>query len=301
MSAVRVFEAAARLENFTAAAAELGMTQAAVSHQIRLLEDRLGVKLFRREKQRVFLTPTARRAAILVGRGLDEIAAAFADLRSEDEATLTVSTTTTFANAWLAWKIGGFQLRHPEIAIRMQVDNRVSDLSTEEVDVAIRLGFGGWEGLHAEPLLPVDFTPMCSPAFLAEHGGRLRPEDVLTLPTISPHEADWMKWLQDAGLSTEPLLERPALRLDSQANEGHAAMAGQGLAILTPFFWRQDMADGRLVRPFEQRSTLGQSYWFVTSEHRRRTPKIRRFQAWLVEEIERDRATMEREEEARAG
>lgn len=301
MSAVRVFESAARLENFTAAAAELGMTQAAVSHQIRVLEDRLGVKLFRREKQRVFLTPAARRAATLVGRGLDEIAAAFADLRSDDETTLTVSTTTTFANAWLAWKIGGFQLRHPEIAIRMQVDNRVSDLSTEEVDVAIRLGFGGWEGLHVEHLLSIDFTPMCSPAFLAQHGGALRPEDVLTLPTISSHQPDWIQWLEDAGQSPETLRERPVLRLDSQANEGHAAMAGQGLAILTPFFWRQDVADGRLVRPFEQRSTLGQSYWFVTSEHRRRTPKIRRFQAWLTEEIARDRATMEREEAARAG
>lgn len=287
LSAVRVFEAAARLENFTSAAVELGMTQAAVSHQIRVLEDRLGVKLFRREKQRVLLTPAARRAATLVGHGLDEIAGAFADLRAEDEATLTVSTTQTFANTWLAWKIGGFQLLHPETAVRMLVDNRLSDFAADGIDVAVRLGFGQWEGLHVEPLLPIDFTPMCSPAFLAARGGRLRPEDVPGLPIISPREPSWARWLHDAGLPTGGLTDRPDLGLDSQANEGHAAMAGQGLAILTPFFWRQDIADGRLVCPFEQRSTLGESYWIVTPEHRRHSPKIRRFTAWLSEEVAR--------------
>lgn len=291
LAAVRVFEAAARHENFTSAAAELGMTQAAVSYQIRLLEERLGVPLFRREKRRVMLTDAGRRAAAPIGRAFDAIDAAFAQLRTEDEGMLTISTSLTFANTWLAWRLGGFQMAHPEMAVRLSVDDALTDFVTDEVDVAVRAGRGAWPGLAADLLIPVDFTPMCSPAFLERHGGdRLRPADLPRLPMISQHDPWWSHWLREAGVEVAEGDMRPGVRMDSQANEGNAAMAGQGMAMLTPFFWRNDLAEGRLVRPFAQVSTRGYAYWLVVPEHRRSVPKIKRFREWLLAEVARDLA-----------
>src|SRR5688572_33294599 len=123
LAAIRVFEAAARHENFTKAAAELGMTQAAVSYQIRLLEERVGNPLFRREKRRVMLTDPGRRLAAEVARAFDTLDGAFAALRAEDEKTLIVTSSYTFANTWLAWRLGSFQMASPEMAVRMQTDD----------------------------------------------------------------------------------------------------------------------------------------------------------------------------------
>ena len=290
LAAVRVFEAAARHENFTAAATELGMTQAAVSYQIRLLEERLGLPLFRREKRRVLLTEAGRRAASPVSRAFDAIDAAFGQLRAEDEGMLAISTSLTFANTWLAWRLGSFQMAHPEMAVRLLVDDALVDFAVDDVDVGIRAGRGPWPGLDADLLLPVDFTPMCSPAFRARHGGRLEPGDLLRLPLISPHDPWWPWWLREAGVDVPDGPIRPGIRMDSQANEGNAAIAGQGVAMLTPFFWRKDLASGRLVRPFARVSTRGYAYWFVAPEHRRNTPKIKRFREWLIAEVRRDLA-----------
>jgi LysR family glycine cleavage system transcriptional activator len=290
LAAVRVFEAAARHENFTAAAAELGMTQAAVSYQVKLLEERVGVPLFRRERRRVVLTEAGRRAAAPVGRAFDAIDGAFAELRAEDEGMLTISSSQTFANTWLAWRLGGFQMGHPEMAVRLSVTDTLVDFTTDEVDVAIRAGLGPWEGLDADLLIPIDFTPMCSPDFLARHGGRLEAADFLRVPMISPQDPWWPWWLREAGIEVADGKLRPGVRMDSQANEGNAAMAGQGVAMLTPFFWRNDLAEGRLVRLSDQLSTRGYAYWLVVPEHRRATPKIKRFREWLLAEVRGDLA-----------
>ena len=288
LSAVRVFEAAARHGNFTRAAAELGMTQAAVSYQVKLLEERLGAPLFRREGRGVALTDAGGRAAPQISRAFDAIDQAFARVRAEEEGLLVISTSNTFANAWLAWRLGSFQMAHPDMAVRLETSDTVADLESGEVDCAIRAGRGGWPGLAADKLLEVDFTPMVSPAFLASHGA-LVPADLLDLPLISPHDPWWTTWLREAGVDVPDGPRRPGVRLDSQAHEGHAAIAGQGVAILTPFFWRSDLAEGRLARPFEQLSTRGYAYWFVVPEGRRNVPKIKRFREWLIEEMVRER------------
>ena len=154
--------------------------------------------------------------------------------------------------------------------------------------MAVRSGLGDWPGLVAEKLIDIDFTPMCSPGFLSARGGRLAPGDLLTLPVISPHDEWWNIWLRQAGVDAPDGPIRPGFRLDSQANEGAAAMAGQGVAMLTPFFWPSALAEGRLVRPFTQVSALGHAYWLVCPEHRRGLPKIKRFRQWLVTEGARD-------------
>jgi len=290
LSAIRVFEAAARHLNFTAAAAELGMTQAAVSYQVKLLEEKLGVALFRRDGRGVRLTPAGERAAPQVARGFDALDAAFARLRSENESMMTVSTTQTFANTWLAWKLGGFQMNNPNMAVRLVATDTITDFAKDEVDVAIRAGRGGWPGLERHLLFQVYFTPMCSPDFLARHGGRIEPKDMLNLPMISPHDPWWPHWLREAGVEVDENEIRPGVRLDVQAHEGHAAMAGQGVAMLTPFLWRNDLAEGRLVRLSDQLSTRGFGYWLVYPEERRLVPKIKRFREWLLQEIGEERA-----------
>lgn len=285
LAAVRVFEAAARHENFTAAAGELGTTQAAVSHQIRLIEAHMGQPLFRRERQRVVLTDAARRAAADIGKALDMIEGAFAHMRADDEGTLTISTTPTFANAWLAWRIGRFQMLYPDLAVRLMMQEGLADFAGDGVDVAVRSGYGIWPGITVHRLMEQDFTPMCSPTFLAAQGGAVHPEDLLRLPLISPHDPSWACWFQQAGLAGAGHASLQGIRMDSQANEGHAAMAGQGVAMLTPFFWQQDMSEKRLVQLFPQVSSLGMAYWLVYPDHRGRTRKIRRFRDWLLAEI----------------
>jgi LysR family glycine cleavage system transcriptional activator len=288
LAAVRVFEAAARHGNFTRAAEELGMTQAAVSYQIKLLEERLGVALFHRARRQVTLTEAGRRIAPLISGAFDTLDNAFATVRAEDESMLTISTSQTFANTWLAWRLGGFQMLHPDMAVRLLVNDALIDFGSEDVDVAVRIGLGPWPGLTTDLLLRVDFTPMCSPEFLARHGGAIAPADLMDLPIISPQDPWWAYWLREAGVDVPDGVIKPGIRLDSQANEGNAAMAGQGVAMLTPFFWRNDLADGRLVRLSDQLSSRGDGYWLVCPEQRRNVPKIKRFREWLLVEIAKD-------------
>ena len=295
LSAIRVFEAAARHEHFTAASDELGMTQAAVSYQIRALEDRVGAKLFERGKGRVKLTDAGRRLLTPLTEAFDRMDAAFAALRAEDESLLSISTTQTFANAWLVWTIGSFQMQHPEMAVRLDTSEKLVDFASAEIDLAIRAGRGDWPGLVAEHLIPIEYTPMCSPAFLAAQEARLgraiEPADLLAMQLIGKDDDPWWAgWFKKVGIPEPHRQPRPGIRLDSQASEGHAAMAGQGMALLTPFFWRNDLAEGRLVRPFEIVSTFDFSYWLVFPEHRRNNPKIKRFCEWLLPLVRQDLA-----------
>src|SRR5688500_1255685 len=287
LSAVRVFAAAARHEHFTAAADELGMTQAAVSYQIRALEDRVGAKLFERSKGRVKLTDAGRRLVAPLTDAFDRMDAAFTALRTEDENLLSISTTSTFANTWLAWRIGGFQMEHPQLAVKLDANNSLVDFAAADVDVAIRAGEGQWPGLDATRLFEIDYTPICSPWFLeqwkAEHGGReMEPADLVDLPRVSANDPWLDHWLRERGVEVPDRPPRPGIQLDSQTAEGTAAMAGRGIAMLTPFFWRYDLTEGRLARPFKEVSSRGWGYWLVCPEHRRHTPKIKRFCEWLL-------------------
>ena len=290
LTAIRAFEAAARNENFTAAAAELGMTQAAVSYQVKALEERLGAPLFVRERGRARLTPLGARLLPALSQAFDAIEAAFAAHRAEDESLLTVTTTYTFANTWLAWCLGGFQMQHTDTAVRLSTGNEVVDLRSGDADVAIRAGPGEWEGLERHLLVQSDFTPMASPTCIAKAedglGRKLEPKDLIDQTLISPEDDWWVQWFTDAGVELDGAPRRRGVRLDNQANEGHAAMASQGFALLTPFFWQNDVAEGRLVILFPNHvSTRGWAYWLVYPPERRMVPKIKRFREWLLAEI----------------
>ncbi|KEZ14748.1 LysR family transcriptional regulator [Sphingobium sp. WW5] len=161
--AIRAFEAISRCGTFTAAAHELGTTQAAISNQIKVLEGRLGLRLFERHGRRAMLTDDARRVAARLCKAFDEIEAAFTELRESEEAVLRITASNTFTERLLARHIDSFQAVHPELEIRLNVGNRYVDFGTEQVDVAIRWGGGVWPGLASDHLLKLDFTPMCAP------------------------------------------------------------------------------------------------------------------------------------------
>jgi len=292
LSAVRVFEAAARHENFTAAAVELSVTQAAVSYQVNLLEKRLGVLLFHRQGKRVALSDVGRRLAEKLSGAFAVMEAAFDAIRKDDAAMLTISTTNTFANEWFAWRLGSFQIANRNLGVRLHADDAPVDFARDEVDLAVRFGAGKWAGLLSESLLQEVCTPMCSPAFLAANGGRFAPADLLTLPQISPQDPLWLQWFRAAGVKVPEGLFRQGVHMDSQAHCGNAAIAGQGVALLAPFFWQNDIAEGRLVCPFPDEVDTGVGYWLVYPDHRRNLPKVRRFREWLLAEISKDKAAL---------
>jgi LysR family glycine cleavage system transcriptional activator len=284
LAAVRVFEAAARHQNFTQAAAELGMTQAAVSYQIRLLEERLGTSLFARIKGRVSLTEAGRRIAPLVASAFETLEDAFSGLVAEDQALLSLSAAQTLATCWLAPRLGRFQVRHPSLAVRLSTDNRLVDFSTGEFHAAIRVGRGDWPGLKCHFLFRMYFSPICTPDFVAAHG-LARPEQLLDIPRLSPRDDWWADWLADLGLDAPSEAKDSGLVLDNQVMEANAAFAGAGVAMMTPLFWRDELASGRLVQPFPHAHVTDRSHWLVYPEGRRNQPKIAAFRDWLLAEV----------------
>lgn len=286
LAAVRVFEAAARHGNFTSAATELGMTQAAVSYQVKSLEQRLGVLLFARERGRVVLSGPGKQIAAQVSQAFDTLDDAFGRIREDDEKLLKISTFNSLAQQWLAPRLGGFQLAHPDLAVRLETADAPTDFARDDIDVALRGGFGGWPDLHVRFLMRYLIAPMASLGFIAEHGPLDTPARIMAARRISPEDSWWPRWSAYAGLSDPP----PAsvgIRLDSQPLEGAAAIAGHGVAILNPVFWRAELADGRLLQLGE--AMLGRrSIWLVCPEHKRNSAKLQAFRDWITAEIARD-------------
>ena len=284
LAAVRVFEAAARHQNFTSAAQELGMTQAAVSYQIKLLEERLGTSLFVRERGRVALSEVGRRIGPLLAKAFDDIDGAFDIARSSNESVLTVSCSSTFGPNWLAPRIGSFQIRVPDVAVRLHTSNSLVDFARDDVDVAIRGGRGEWPGLCAHFLMRMPLMVFASPDFLEEHPSIRTLEGVMRHARISPDDSWWQVWRDQVGGVPSPDAPR-GIRLDTQIAEGQAAMAGLGIALLNPMLWRTEIASGRLVPVLEDVAYDPSDFWLVYPEHRRQVRKVRMFRDWMLETI----------------
>jgi LysR family glycine cleavage system transcriptional activator len=285
LAAIRAFEAAARLGSFTKAAGELGMTQAAVSYQVKLLEDRLGAALFRRLPRRVELSEAGRRLAPAVSDAFQRLGAAFAALRETSDSVLAITAVQTFATNWLVPRLGQFQSAHPGIAVRIDVSGRNVDFTREDFDVGIRGGNGRWPGMKADLLCEIEFTPLCSPDLLKRHGPLKDPADLLRLPRLDAHDEWWTLWMAAAGIENPPPRERSRISLEVQSMLGTAAVAGQGVAMLMPTFFAADLAAGRLVRPLDITARDGTGYWLVYLEESGRKAKIRAFRDWILAEL----------------
>jgi len=288
LAAIRTFEAAGRLQNFSRAADELGMTQAAVSYQVRQLEDRLGRALFIREKGRVRLSETGLRLLPAISSAFTMMGDAFGALSDDDADILTISAMTTFGGTWLSARIGGFQLAFPDLAVRMSMNNDLVDFDSTNIDVAIRVGRGHWPGLRAEFLYRSHVTPICAPAFLIANRIE-RPEDLLRVERLAPNDPWWASWLAAAGVPIVPPPRRSGIELDSQLQEASTVQAGFGIAMMTPLLWRAELDAGRLVQPFDTLYQPGTAHYLVHRENRVGVRKIERFREWLRAELEKDR------------
>lgn len=288
LSSLRAFEAAARHLSFTAAAEELAMTQAAVSYQIRLLEERIAVRLFDRSKRKVRLTEAGSRLAPVVTRSFNAMRDAVSELRQDDDNVLTVSALSSFSTNWLVPRLGDFQNRHPDIVIRLDVRTELVDFDLEPVDVGIRSGKGVWPGVRAHKLRDVVFTSMLSSRLRDRLGDSPRPADLLKLPIVDPTDDWWPVWFASVGISDPEIPAGGGLRVLTQHLAGRAAIAGQGVAILEPTLFAEELASGLLVMPFEQQATRGQSYWLVHSEAKSQSHKIKLFRKWIDDRLAAD-------------
>lgn len=285
LAAVRVFEAAARLENFTAAAQELGMTQAAVSYQVKLLEERLGISLFHRAGRKVALTDKGREIALVLIRAFDQMRDGFAALTQENASILTISCSHSFAHLWLSTRIGDFQARHPELAVRVHASDAVVDLARDGVDVAVRGGKGQWPGVEASLLTHNRLAALCSPGWLARHGPIADADALLAHRRLSPEDMWWDEWFAAMGVAVDRRVARPGVALDSQVMEGRAALAGQGVAIVNLFLWKDEVEAGLLVEAVPSYVKERASYWVAFQPHARNTPKVKAFRDWIKAEF----------------
>jgi LysR family transcriptional regulator, glycine cleavage system transcriptional activator len=286
LPAIRVFEAAARLGNFTRAAEELGMTQAAVSYQIKLLEERVGAPLFIRKARQVTLTEPGSALAVQATKAFSLLSEAYQSARGGAAGQLSVSTMQTFASNWLSERLGSFQQAHPNIALRLDTSSRMVDLTKEDIDIGIRVGTGEWPGLTSHFLFKADYTPMLSPRLADSVGGMREPADLFKVPILGHTDPWWTTWFKAAGSEYHPERALPGPMLGAQFYEAMSAIAGHGAAILTTNLYHTHVADGRLIRPFSTEGSDGHDYWLVYATSRRNAVKIKLFKEWLLNETQ---------------
>jgi len=281
LSAVRAFEAAARHGSFTRAAVELGMTQAAVSYQIKLLEERLGLPLFQRLSRRVALTEAGERLASSVMDSFDGLRAAFAAVTETAEGVLSIQALPTIASNWLVPRLGLFQCENPRLAVRMVTQVGPHDPQRDDCDVAIHRGGGQWPGLEAHWLMKSEFTPLCGPNLFRDLGRPPRPSDLLQVKRIGKTEA-WDRWFAAAGVNSEATTGEAPFDLAVQQLEVTAALASNGAAMCSPVFFRNELCAGLLIQPFDLMLAGGNDYWLTYPARRRTARKISLFRDWLL-------------------
>lgn len=280
LNALMAFEAAARHLTLSKAAVELCVTQAALSHQIRNLEDRLGVSLFRRVPRGLVLTeegaalaPVLTGALDLIGDTLDR----FSGGRYHE--ALHVGVVGTFATGWLIPRLAGFEAAHPEVDLRIFTNNNRVSISGEGLDLAIRFGDGVWQGLEAWKIMDAPLTPMCSPGLAREIP---TPADLTHQRLLRSYRSfEWERWFDGLGLPC-PTLRGPML--DSSIALADMAAQGQGVAMLPRDLLTVWVKDGRLVQLFDHSLALG-SYWLTRMPSRPETAGMRSFRQWLCSTV----------------
>ncbi|OFW47873.1 MAG: transcriptional regulator [Acidobacteria bacterium RIFCSPLOWO2_12_FULL_67_14b] len=284
LNALRAFESAARHLSFTRAAAELNVTQAAISHQVRALEARLGVTLFWRQNRTLRLTEAGQALAPAAGEAFQRIADAVARLGgSRSSGALTVSVLDSFAANWLVPRLKRFRARAPEVELHLTTSDHLVDFTRDDVDLAVRYGGGRWPGLAAERLMTEELFPVCSPALL-EAGPPLERPDDLGRHTLLHDEMreDWRMWLLAAGVRGGDPARGPSYTRSSLVIQ--AAISGEGVALGRSVLVADALAEGRLVRPFTVSLPAEYAYYVVVPPAALERPKVRAFRDWIVAE-----------------
>ncbi len=293
LNSLRAFEAAARHLSFTKAADELFVTQAAVSHQVKTLEEWLGRKLFQRKNRTVFLTDDGQRYLRDISESLDLLADATQRfLAGGDGGVLTISSLPSFASKWLVPKLGDFRLLRPDIDVRISANHDRVDFRTSDVDMAVRAGDGNWPDLYSEHLLTETLFPVCSPALLEGEHPIETPDDLHHHTLLHDDDArdDWRIWLVAAGVDLTTIDPARGPRFDDSSMMLQAAIEGQGVAIGRSALAANDLAAGRLVGPFDLSLPWRMDYYVVCPRGNEHVPKIAVFADWLLETAAREAA-----------
>jgi LysR family glycine cleavage system transcriptional activator len=277
---LRSFETAARLLNFTRAAEELNLTQGAISHQIRELEEILGTRLFDRRHRGLALTDAGRIYLIHAREALESLRAG-AEALGKRDAVLTVTVSPNFANKWLVPRLGDFSNAHPEIDLRISASRRHTDFATDDIDLAVRHGIGDWPHLHVQRLCAEEIFPVCGPGLLTPGALLERPGDLRRHTLLHDRDrAGWRQWLVTFGVPADIAENGPVFSDTSLAID--AAVAGQGVALARSALATLDLAGGRLVRPMGEAIPAAFAYWIVCPKASAKDPKITAFRDWLV-------------------
>jgi LysR family transcriptional regulator of beta-lactamase len=281
LNALRAFEASARHLSFTRAGLELSVTQSAIAAQVKNLESRLNVTLFRRLPRGLALTDEGQALLPLLSDSFQRMAAVLDQFQGGRlREPLVVGAVGTFAVCWLLPRVAAFEREHPFIDLRVLTHNNRVDLAGEGLDCAIRFGGGAWHGTEAEPLLHAPLAPVCAPA-LAE---RLQaPADLLRVPLLRSFRSDeWSRWFSAAGVQGPPVLRGPML--DSSLALAVAAARGAGAALLPVRLFEAELRERRLVQPFATEVSAGR-YWLTRLQSREPSPAMQAFRRWLSAEL----------------
>lgn len=285
--ALRTFVEVGQRGSIKAAAEALNVTSGAVSQQIRVLEDRVGVALFTRERQGLRLTEAGAGVHPSLLQAFEQIEKAVQTLNQiKARQTLTVSTVATFAASWLVPRLGRFNQRHPHIEVRVEATSAVVDMRRDRVDVALRHGLGIYPGLDVIRLMAPVLVPVACPGLIATDAVLKEPEDCLTYPLLHDSDrADWPLWLAAHGIAEDPRAER-GTAFEDDFLLIRAAEAGQGLALVPSEYAEDEIAAGRLVQVLDKPWPARFAYYVVTKPDAIQRQEVKAFVDWILEEAQ---------------
>ncbi|MFS8047581.1 transcriptional regulator GcvA [Rhizobium sp. BR 314] len=283
LGALRAFEAGARHMSFTGAAAELCVTQAAISHQVRQLEEWLGVRLFERRGHTLQLTTKGAAYLPELTDALDRMSAATMRLREHEDGPLRITVLPSFASCWLVPRLGRFRSRYPEIDLRLTSSADLWNFMDDSFDIGIRSGLGRWHGLRSELIARETLSPVCSPAMVTGSPPLREPSDLRHARLLHDTPKDgWSRWLEHAGVTGVDA--GAGLTFNDAGLMLQAAVNGEGVALGRLVLAADWLAKGRLVRPFEIALPNDYSYWLVYPRLALERPDVVAFRTWLLAE-----------------
>lgn len=277
LNALRAFEAAARHLSFTRAAIELCVTQAAVSHQVKLLEQRLGVTLFRRLPRGLMITEEGQALLPSLQESFDRMADMLERFQGGHvQEVLAIGAVGTFAVGWLLPRLTDFKRLHPYVDVRLSTNNNRVDIAAEGLDYTIRFGNGAWHDIEAEALFEAPLSVLCIPQISRQLE---KPEDVARQSLLRSYRHDeWPEWFEAAGVSP-PQIRGPVF--DSSIIMVEAALQGAGVALAPPLMFSRHLASGAIERPFPIHVSKG-CYWLTRQKSRSMTPAMQAFSTWMM-------------------
>jgi LysR family glycine cleavage system transcriptional activator len=287
LNPLRTFEVAARLCSLTLAAEELNVSQVAVSRQVKVLEDYLGVTLFKRMHRGVELTDEGRQLYEGITRAFQEIANTSRRVsRRGRRDILAIQSYTTFSQRWLIPRLTNFHDAFPKIEVRLSSSTAPVDFETQNLDAAIRAGKGEWPDLHSEKLLDIELIPICSPEYQRQHQ-LAKPDDLARVRLLHSmaRPTDWAAWIKRVGANVNP---EPGIRFESSALAYEAASLDSGVAVAVKVFVQRQLQNGSLVAPFDETCYSGEGYFLTWPKKKAPSPTLMKFLGWIRDRLQRE-------------